>query len=90
MMKATGVYRRVDELGRVVLPIELRRTKGIEVGDSVEVFVDGERIVLRKYERGCVFCGEVEHVLRFREKWVCRQCRRELRSLMPVTPVGAG
>ncbi|MCL6445774.1 MAG: AbrB/MazE/SpoVT family DNA-binding domain-containing protein [Alicyclobacillus sp.] len=88
MMKATGVFRRVDELGRVVLPIELRRTMGIEVGDGVEVFVDGERIVLRKYERGCVFCGEVEEVSRFREKGVCRQCRRELRGVMPVTPAG--
>ncbi|MCL6446496.1 MAG: AbrB/MazE/SpoVT family DNA-binding domain-containing protein [Alicyclobacillus sp.] len=87
-MKATGIYRKVDELGRVVLPIELRKTMGIGVGDSLEVFVDGHRIVLQKYERGCMFCGEMAGISEYRGRWVCRQCLRELRNALPMTPVG--
>lgn len=57
-MKATGIVRKVDELGRIVLPIELRRTLDIMEKDSIEVFLDGKLIVLRKYELSCTFCGE--------------------------------
>ena len=56
-MKSTGIVRKVDELGRIVLPIELRRTMGIEVKDALEIYVDGDHIVLKKYEPSCVFCG---------------------------------
>ena len=54
-MKSTGIVRKVDELGRIVLPIELRRTMGIEVKDALEIYVDGDHIVLKKYEPSCVF-----------------------------------
>ncbi|MCL6593101.1 MAG: AbrB/MazE/SpoVT family DNA-binding domain-containing protein [Alicyclobacillus sp.] len=77
-MKSTGVVRRIDELGRVVLPMELRRTMGIKQKDPLEIFTEGEHIVLRKYEPGCVFCGEVEDVREFRGKMVCSACRDEL------------
>ncbi len=56
-MKATGIVRRIDELGRVVLPIELRRTMNLSVRDPVEIFIEGESIVLRKFEAACLFCG---------------------------------
>ncbi len=56
-MKATGIVRKVDELGRVVLPIELRNKFDIKVKDPIEIFVDGSSIVLKKYEPNCVFCG---------------------------------
>ena len=73
-MKSTGVVRRVDELGRIVIPIELRRTLDIEVGDPLEIFVDGEEVILRKYEPGCVFCGNVKYIVEFKGKKVCTNC----------------
>lgn len=79
-MKSTGVVRPVDQLGRVVLPIELRRTLNIEEKDSLEVFVDGEMIVLRKYEPGCIFCGEsTNHYVN--GKLVCNQCLSIIKSI---------
>lgn len=74
MMKSTGIVRKVDELGRVVIPIELRRTLDIEEKDSLEIYVDGDRIILRKYEPACVFCGNAQNVEHFRGKNVCKSC----------------
>lgn len=79
-MKATGIVRRIDELGRVVLPVELRRTLELEVRDSVEIFVEGDAIVLRKVQASCVFCGGTRGVTAFRNKPVCADCRRRLRE----------
>ena len=79
-MKATGIVRKVDELGRIVLPIELRRTMGIDVKDALEIFVDGSGIVLRKYAQTCVFCGGGKGVTEFRGKCVCAECLRELKK----------
>jgi len=59
-MKSTGIVRKVDELGRVVLPIELRRTLDIAVKDALEIYVDGEQIVLKKYEPSCVFAVKLQ------------------------------
>jgi len=73
-MKSTGITRKVDELGRVVIPIELRRTLGIEEKDPLEIFVDGDRIILRKYEPACVFCGSAADVTNFKGKNVCQSC----------------
>ncbi len=73
-MKSTGIVRKVDELGRVVIPIELRRTLGIEEKDALEIYVDNEKIILRKYEPACVFCGNASDVHIFRGKQVCRNC----------------
>ena len=58
-MKSTGIVRKVDELGRIVLPIELRRTLGIEEKDRIEFFVEGESVILRKYQPACIFCDRV-------------------------------
>jgi transcriptional pleiotropic regulator of transition state genes len=74
MMKSTGIVRKVDELGRVVIPIELRRTLGISEKDGLEIYVDGERIMLKKYEPACIFCGNADGVSYFKGKIVCGEC----------------
>ena len=76
-MKSTGIVRKVDELGRIVLPIELRRTMGIEVKDALEIYVDGDHIVLKKYEPSCVFCGNAKDIIHFKGKNVCSDCAHE-------------
>ncbi|MGZ9587075.1 AbrB/MazE/SpoVT family DNA-binding domain-containing protein [Paenibacillus marinisediminis] len=83
MMKSTGIVRKVDELGRVVIPIELRRTLGIGEKDALEIYVDGERIMLKKYEPACIFCGNAESVTYFKGKIVCHECISEIPQ--PVT-----
>lgn len=73
-MKSTGIVRKVDELGRVVIPIELRRTMGIDEKDGLEIYVDNEKIILKKYVPACVFCGNATDVQHYRGKLVCRDC----------------
>ncbi|PWM68343.1 MAG: AbrB family transcriptional regulator [Eubacteriales Family XIII. Incertae Sedis bacterium] len=80
-MKATGIVRKVDELGRIVLPIELRRTLDIEIKDPIEIFVDDEYILLKKYEPACIFCGNAKNVRRIKEKNVCEDCLKELKNI---------
>ena len=65
-MKSTGIVRKVDELGRIVLPIELRRTMDIAEKDAIEIYVDGASIILRKYEPTCIFCGDAKNVINYR------------------------
>ncbi|KAA8999701.1 AbrB/MazE/SpoVT family DNA-binding domain-containing protein [Paenibacillus spiritus] len=77
-MKATGIVRKVDELGRIVIPIELRRTMGIDIKDPLEIFVDGEKIILRKYEPTCIFSGSSENLINFKGKMVSRDILDEL------------
>lgn len=79
-MKATGIVRRIDGLGRVVLPIELRRQLDLEEKDPVEIYVEGETIVLRKYATTCIFCGSSKNVTAFRGKLICADCIRQLQS----------
>lgn len=79
-MKATGIVRRIDELGRIVLPIELRRTMNLNEKDPVEVFVDADTIILRKYEPSCIFCGEATNVREYKGKIICNDCMRELKT----------
>lgn len=78
-MKATGIVRKIDELGRVVIPAELRKTLDIKDRDSLEVFVDGERVVLKKYAPGCICCGSLNNNLNRlpNGKMICEKCRRE-------------
>jgi transcriptional pleiotropic regulator of transition state genes len=70
IMKATGIVRKVDELGRVVIPVDIRRTMDIEIKDGIEIFVDNDRIILMKYKPSyeCVFCGSTENVGEFKGK----------------------
>jgi AbrB family transcriptional regulator, transcriptional pleiotropic regulator of transition state genes len=79
-MKSTGIVRKVDELGRIVLPIELRRTLDIEVKDALEIYVDGAQIILKKYEPACIFCGNAKDIVNYKGKNICRECLAEMAS----------
>ena len=77
-MKSTGIVRKVDELGRVVIPIELRRTLDIAEKDALEIYVDADKIILKKYEPACVFCGSADNVVNYKNKNVCQACLKEM------------
>ncbi len=79
-MKSTGIVRKVDELGRIVLPIEMRRTLDIAEKDALEIYVDGDNIILRKYQPTCIFCDNAKGVISFKGKNVCPDCISKLRS----------
>jgi len=80
-MKATGIVRKVDDLGRIVLPIELRRTLDIDIKDPLEIYVDDEFIMLKKYEPACIFCGSATDVINHEGKNICRKCIEDLKKL---------
>lgn len=77
-MKSTGIVRKVDELGRVVIPIELRNKFDIKIKDPIEIFVDGSSIVLKKYEPNCIFCGNSKDLIDYNEKLVCQKCASKI------------
>ena len=79
-MKSTGIVRKVHELGRIVLPIELRRTFDISEKDALEIYVDGNSIVLKKYEPSCIFCGNAKDVFIFKGRNICPACMEELKK----------
>ncbi len=81
-MKSTGIVRKVDELGRIVLPIELRRTLDIAEKDALEIYVEGSSIVLKKYRPSCIFCDSTKDVVVFKGKNVCPRCLREMKSTL--------
>ena len=80
-MKSTGIIRRVDELGRVVIPIEIRNQFNIVEKDPIEIYVDGSSIVLKKFEPNCVFCGSTNNLVEYKNKLVCNKCVKKLTSL---------
>ena len=80
-MKSTGIVRRVDELGRIVLPIELRRTLEIAERDSLEIYVEGSTIILKKYEPACIFCGDAKDVVNYKGRNICRPCLDEMKKI---------
>ena len=73
-MKATGIVRKMDVLGRVVIPMELRKVFGINVEDPIEIFTEGENIILKKYHPACFFCDNADHLVSFQGKAVCKEC----------------
>ncbi len=77
-MKSTGITRKIDELGRIVLPIELRKKLGIEQHDPIEIYVDGDMIILKKYESECIFCGSRKALIKHKGKHVCESCIKNL------------
>ncbi|WP_281098766.1 AbrB/MazE/SpoVT family DNA-binding domain-containing protein [Halobacteroides halobius] len=77
-MKSTGIVRKVDELGRVVIPVELRRTLNIENKDSLEIYVDEEKIILKKYQPACIFCGNAGNIQNFKGKNICPDCLEDM------------
>ena len=77
-MKSTGIVRKVDELGRIVLPSELRKSLGIEVKDSLEIYTSGESVILKKYMPSCIFCGESNDITIFKGKNICKNCLKQI------------
>ena len=80
-MKTTGIVRPVDGLGRIVLPIELRRSLDIQERDQVEIYLEGDRVILRKHETACLFCGGTRGLSEYKGKSVCRECVKNLYNL---------
>ena len=80
-MKSTGIVRRVDELGRVVIPIELRNKFGIAEKDPIEIYVDGSSIILKKYEPNCVFCGRSQKLVDYKGKLICSKCAKQISDM---------
>lgn len=78
-MKSIGVVRQVDQLGRIVIPMELRRTLGIVEKDSLEIYTEGDQIILKKYEPSCIFCNEAKDVINYRGKNICKRCLDDMR-----------
>ena len=81
MVKSTGILRKVDELGRIVIPMELRNKLNIEEKDPLEIFVDGSSIILKKYSSSCTFCGGEKDLVTFNDKLICSKCREKLSNL---------
>ena len=84
-MKSTGIIRKVDELGRVVIPIEIRNQFNIAEKDPIEIYVDGSSIVLKKYEPNCIFCGNTENLINYNDKLICEDCSKKISKLKPKT-----
>ncbi len=80
-MKSTGMVRKVDELGRIVLPISIRQNMGIGARDSVEIFTDENRIILQKYQSSCIFCNNADDLTYFNDQRICRECLEKLKKL---------
>ena len=79
-MKSTGIVRKIDELGRIVLPIELRRTLCISEKDSLEIYVDQDAVILKKYKSSCIFCSSNENLVDYKNKSVCQDCMNDLKK----------
>lgn len=79
-MKSTGIVRKIDELGRIVLPIETRRMLDIEPRDGVEIFLDKDMVILKKYQPSCIFCGDADNITYYRDKRICRNCLADLKK----------
>lgn len=80
-MKSMGIVRKMDDLGRIVLPAELRRQFDIAEKDAIEIYTENDKIILKKYEPSCIFCDQVENTVRFNDKIVCRDCIKKLGEL---------
>jgi len=80
-MKNTGIVRKVDELGRIVIPIELRRTLDIDIKDALEIYTEGDSIILKKYTPDCILCSENDNnLVNFKGKWICKSCLKDLKK----------
>lgn len=81
-MKSTGIVRRMDELGRIVLPMEIRNTFDINAKDPLEIFVEDDKIILKKYEPCCIFCGNASDNVMLNNKRVCKNCIEKLKNII--------
>ena len=81
-MKSTGIIRNVDELGRIVIPKEIRTAQNINSSDPIEIYVEGDKIILTKYVDSCIFCGSSNEISSFKGKKICADCLREIRAAL--------
>lgn len=79
-MKATGIVRKIDDLGRIVLPKELRKTMNINKKDPMEIYVDEDSVILKKYQPACIFCKNAENTIEYKNKIVCRECLEKMKT----------
>lgn len=79
-MKTTGIIRRLDELGRIVIPKEIRKKLEIEERDPIEILVDSRSIILKKVEANCIFCGNSKDLVNYKDKLICKKCLNDLIS----------
>ena len=77
-MKSVGIVRKVDELGRIVIPVELRRKFGIDIKDSMEIHTEDNCTILKKYEPSCIFCGDAKNIFQFNGKNICPECAKKI------------
>lgn len=79
-MHAVGITRKIDKVGRIVIPIELRDTLGLDPGAKIELFIDTEEkaLVMQKYQRGCSFCGEMKNTIEFKDEKLCKSCAEKI------------
>lgn len=80
-MTATGIVRKLDQLGRIVIPKELRDTFDLKVNDPIAIFVEGDDIILRRYQPACVFCNDATDIVQFGGKNICKNCLKKLKNL---------
>ena len=80
-MKSTGIVRNLDELGRVVIPKEIRKKLQIEQKDPIEIFIDGNSIVLKKFEKGCIFCNSSKDLITYKDKLICKKCKEKIMDI---------
>jgi len=81
-MKSTGIVRKIDDLGRMVIPIELRKTMNINKKDPMEIFVDEEKIVLKKYEPACIFCVSADDTIEYKGRTICSECMHNMQEMV--------
>lgn len=80
-MKSKGIVREIDKLGRIVMPVEMRNSLGIENGNKCEFFLEGNKIIIKKFQNNCIFCGATSHITTFGEKAVCKSCIDKLKTI---------
>jgi len=80
-MKSTGIVRRLDELGRVVIPKEIRNKLNIEEKDPIEIYLEGTSIILRKFESGCIFCNNSKELSTYKDRLICKKCLEKIANL---------
>jgi transcriptional pleiotropic regulator of transition state genes len=79
-MRATGIVRKADELGRIVIPKETRELLFINYGDSLEIFIEDNTLFLKRYSPGCTFCGDMDNITKFKGIHICEECSKNLKS----------
>ena len=79
-MKSTGIVRKIDSVGRFVVPVELRSTLNLSNNDSIEIFTDDDKVILKKYQPSCIFCNNADDVIYFKGKLICKDCLEELKN----------